>query len=512
MKSIGGKGELTNMKLVTGYLEETVRIYSEKNALIDARREITFGKLQEESKRIGTALINCGFEKQPIVVYMDKSIEVVASFLGVAYSRNFYSPIDANMPIKRVAKILETLQPKAVITKRECNIDRAVWGDIRILYYEDLMAETIDEEAITSVKTRAIDTDILYVLFTSGSTGTPKGVIICHRSVIDYTEWVTKTFGIDENHIFGNQAPFYFDNSILDIYQMLKTGATVYIIPEELFSFPIKLLEYISEHEINIVFWVPSALCLVANLKALGKRDISCLRKILFCGEVMPNKQLNMWRRILPNVLYANLYGPTEITDVCSYYIVNREFKDTDSLPIGYPCDNTDIIVLNENDQKVSDGEIGELCVRGTSLSFGYYNNPERTKEVFVQNPLNRQYPEVIYRTGDLVRYNEFGELVYCSRKDFQIKHRGHRIELGEIEKAVSSISHINSCCCLYDDNKKKLVLFYTGEIEKEDIITLIKELLPDYMIPEIYRKLNEMPMNLNGKIDRTRLSEGKQL
>ncbi|SFT32960.1 amino acid adenylation domain-containing protein [Lachnospiraceae bacterium XBD2001] len=494
------------MKLVTDYLEDTAGRIPEKTALIDEHRQVTFGTLQTEAKKIATKLISMGIEKQPVVVYMNKSVEVIETFLGVAYSRNFYSPIDIHMPGSRVEKILETLKPCAVITKRECLTDPNMFGDTPILYFDELMEGSVDEEAVHAVTARAIDTDLLYVLFTSGSTGTPKGVIICHRSVIDYTEWVTKTFDIDETHIFGNQAPFYFDNSILDIYQMLKTGATMNIIPENLFSFPIKLLEYIEEQKINIIFWVPSALCLVANLKALGKRDISGLKKVLFCGEVMPNKQLNMWRRALPDALYANLYGPTEITDVCSYYIVDREFADTDSLPIGFPCENTDIMVINDQNQLVTGDEIGELCVRGTSLSFGYYNNPEKTEAAFVQNPLNTQYPEIIYRTGDLVKYNEYGEIIYCSRKDFQIKHMGHRIELGEIETAVSSIEDIQLCCCLYDEKRQKIVLFYTGEIEGKEIGERLKDLVPEYMIPNRYKPLEEMPINLNGKIDRVAL------
>jgi len=494
------------MKLVTDYLEQTAGRFPDKVALIDKEREVRFGEFQTEAKKIATKLISLGLEKQPIIVYMNKSVESVETFMGVAYSNNFYCPVDIHMPAPRVAKIVDTFEPKAVITKRECLTDPSMFGDTPILYFDELMEETADEEAVATVTSRAIDTDILYVLFTSGSTGTPKGVIICHRSVIDYTEWVTKTFDIDETHIFGNQAPFYFDNSVLDIFQMLKTGATLDIIPETLFSFPIKLLEYVAEHKINTVFWVPSALCLVANLKALGKRDISCMKKILFAGEVMPNKQLNMWRRELPDALYANLYGPTEITVDCTYYIVDREFDDADSLPIGIPCDNSDVLVLNDKDELVGVDEIGELCVRGTSLALGYYNNPEKTAAAFVQNPLNKRYPEIIYRTGDLVKYNERGEILYCSRKDFQIKHMGHRIELGEIETAVSSLDGIELCCTLYDEGRQKIVLFYTGSLEGKEISESLKDLVPEYMIPNRYKKLDEMPINLNGKIDRVLL------
>ena len=347
------------------------------------------------------------------------------------------------------------------------------------------------------------------MLFTSGSTGVPKGVTITHRSVIDYIDWVTETFDITEKDSFGNQAPFYFDNSILDIYSKIKAGATTYIKKKNLFAQPVLLLEYLKEKEINTIFWVPSALIVVAKLKAFRNVDISkTLKRVLFCGEVMPNKQLNVWRKFLPDVIYANLYGPTEITDACTYYIVDREFADDEPLPIGIPMANTDILVLNEKNELVTGDEIGELCVRGTSLSMGYYNNPEKTREAFVQNPLNPFVPEIIYRTGDLVKYNEYGEIIYLSRKDFQIKHMGHRIELGEIETAVSSLEEISLCCCLYDEKKQKIVLFLEGELEKAYINGKISSLVPEYMLPNKVISLEKMPINANGKIDRVKLKE----
>ena len=222
----------------------------------------------------------------------------------------------------------------------------------------------------------------------------------------------------------------------------------------------------------------------------------------------MPNKQLNIWRKFLPDVVYANLYGPTEITDACTYYIVNRSFSDDEPLPIGIPMKNTEVFVLNDQDQLVNNNEIGELCVRGTSLSMGYYNNSEKTREVFVQNPLNKAVPEIIYRTGDLVKYNEYGEIIYISRKDFQIKHLGHRIELGEIETAVSSLEEVTLCCCLYNESKQKIVLFIDADITLEQLKEKIEKLVPEYMIPGKVIYLENMPVNANGKIDRVKLRE----
>ena len=258
---------------------------------------------------------------------------------------------------------------------------------------------------------------------------------------------------------------------------------------------------------INTIFWVPSALVLVANSGVLDTVCPKGIEKILFCGEVMPTAQLNVWRRALPNALYANLYGPTEITDVCTYFIVEREFSDVESLPIGFPCRNTDILVLNERDEPAADGEIGELCVRGTCLSHGYYRNPEKTAAAFTQNPLNTMYPEKIYRTGDLVRYNQYGELLYLGRKDYQIKHMGHRIELGEIETAASAYRDVKQSCALYDAQKQRIILFVAAEgIDKTALYQHLKTRLPHYMLPALIVDLEALPLNANGKIDRIEL------
>lgn len=495
---------------VTYWLDKSADKFPDKPAFVDENKTVTFSELRQRAMALATQMIRKGLFKRPVVVYLEKGVDVLVSFMGAAYSCNFYSPIDIDMPVSRVNKILEVLQPSLVVTTaalQDAFKSYNYEGDY--LIFEEASALPADKQAIDATRGRGIDTDLLYVLFTSGSTGVPKGVTINHRSVIDYIDWVTETFEITQQDSFGNQAPFYFDNSILDIYSTIKTGATTYIIPKNLFAQPVPLLEYLKEKKINTIFWVPSALIVVAKLKAFRNVDLSdTLQRVLFCGEVMPNKQLNIWRKFLPDVLYANLYGPTEITDACTYYIVEREFADDEPLPIGIPMANTDILILNDKDEPVSGDEVGELCVRGTSLSMGYYNNPEKTREAFVQNPLNPCVPETIYRTGDLVKYNDYGEIVYLSRKDFQIKHMGHRIELGEIETAVSSLPEIALCCCLYDEKRQKIVLFIEEELDKAYINGQISRLVPEYMLPNKVVTLQKMPINANGKIDRVKLKE----
>lgn len=496
---------------VLEWLEEAAVNYADKLAICDEQENYTYKQYHDKAVGIADAVIATGMgSKKPVVVYLNKSVKVLASFMGIAYTGNFYSPIDVDMPAQRVNRILEVLNPEVVITTKESKEEFSQFDySGKYLIYEEI-GPIEKSDAVKTAVEKIIDTDLLYVLFTSGSTGMPKGVCITHRGVIDYTDWVTETFAITSEDTFGNQAPFYFDNSILDIYSTMKTGATLYIIPKILFPQPVRLLEYLKNNKINTIFWVPSALMVVSKLKAFRNVDLTdTLKRVLFCGEVMPNKQLNIWRQYLPDAMYANLYGPTEITDACTYYIVDREFQDEESLPIGIPMKNTEIMVLDDENNLVTEpGIVGELCVRGTGVATGYYKNPEKTAQAFVQNPLNDAYEEKIYRTGDLVQYNEYHELIYLSRKDFQIKHMGHRIELGEIETAVSSLPDVTMNCCLYDEKHSKIVLFLDKDMTKEEVNSQLTSMIPEYMLPGKVIFKEVMPLNANGKIDRVALKE----
>lgn len=491
------------------YLKETAEQYPGKAAFVDEARELTWKELWDEAGKIGSGIVRRQIFAKPVVVYMEKKVECLSCFMGVAYSGNYYTPIDTSMPSARVSKIIETLGPELILTeKHHLRKIREFAPEVPVLFYEELMEEAIDDVGLKKAQEKVLDTDLLYVLFTSGSTGVPKGVTISHRAVIDFAQAVNERFDITEKERFANQGPFYFDLSVLDIYCPILSGATTYIVPPDFFKFPIKLLQYIAEKQINAIYWVPSALVVVANLRALRAVDVTCLKKIMFCGEVMPNKQLNVWRKHVPDAMYVNMYGPTETTCASTYYVVDREFADTDSLPIGIPFENTGILLLKEDGSEAGEGEAGEICIRGSSLSAGYYHAPDKTGEVFIQNPLQDNFREIIYCTGDLAKYNERGELLYLSRKDFQIKHMGHRIELGEIEAAIGSLEKITECCVLYDEARHKITAFLADPVTEEYVSGCIAALVPDYMQPNRYIFLEQMPHNLNGKIDRAKLKE----
>ncbi|MCI8791859.1 MAG: amino acid adenylation domain-containing protein [Eubacterium sp.] len=501
------------MNSVLDYIGQAVLKSPDKQAVQDGEVSYTYQELQKRALQLARMIKDKeAAAKKPILIYLPKSSDSIAAFLGTLYSGNFYTPTDVKFPFEKVNTIITCLQPRLIVSCHSV-AEKLISNGIpeeQFIYMDDITEDSAvaDPEVLTE---RIIDCDLAYVLFTSGSTGVPKGVGITHRSIIDFADWAKETFSISSEERIANQTPLYFDMSVLDIYLTFSAGASLYIVPESTFSFPIEILEYIKHNKISFICWVPTVFKSIANGDLLPKVDCSCLKHIFFAGEVMPNKVLNYFRRNLPDAQYADLFGPTEITDICTYYVVNREFADNDPLPIGHPCRNIDAFILSSEDELIEEeGRIGELCIRGTCLAMGYYNNPEMTRKVFVQNPLNRLFEEKIYRTGDLVHYNQYGEFEYDGRKDFQIKHLGYRIELGEIETAVLALPGIHNGCVLYDDGKKEIVLFYHGEktADKGYIRRQLIDILPKYMLPTVFICLNELPYNDNGKIDRKRLKE----
>jgi acyl-CoA synthetase (AMP-forming)/AMP-acid ligase II len=232
------------------------------------------------------------------------------------------------------------------------------------------------------------------------------------------------------------------------------------------------------------------------------------LHTIAFGSEVFPIKQFNRWKEALPDARFTNLYGPTETTGMCCFYHADRTFEAGEVIPIGRPIPNREIILLTEENKRAEAGQAGEICIRGTALTLGYYRAPDKTSDVFVQNPLNDLYPEMIYRTGDIGRFNEQGELLFISRKDYQIKHMGHRIELGEIEANVNLLGGVSMSCCLFDKEKDRIELFYVGELSEKELLTVLKDKLPRYMLPNRVKALESLPLTANGKLDRITLKK----
>lgn len=493
------------------YFEETVDKCPQKIAVIDKERNISFIELSKRSKLLAAnILLRRDVVKQPVAVYLNKSIESVCADLAIIYSGNFYMNLDVKTPSERIKNIIDLISPVTIITNNQYlkNIANILPDSVQVVNLDEMdWGLSVDEVILEANLRKLIDTDPLCIINTSGSTGTPKGVVLNHKSFIDFTEWALGVFNFLENEIIGSLSPLVFDIYSFELCLLMAKGNTIVVIPEQLSAFPASILQILKKHKVTFLFWVPTIMVNIANMDLLSTIKLPDLKTVWFAGEVFPTKQFNYWKKQLPNVLFANLYGPIEITLDCTYYIVDRDIKDEEPIPIGFPCRNTDVLILNESNKLVTEvDEEGELCVRGTSLAMGYYNNPEKTAIAFVQNPLNCAYPEIIYRTGDIVYINALGEIVFKGRKDSLVKHMGYRTELGEIEHIIiNKLKLVKNGCIVYNFTHKEITLFYESEkdISPAEFRTKIGKELPKYMLPTAFYRLDELQRNTNGKIDR---------
>jgi len=495
-------------KNILEYLEKTAKRIPDKTAFSNGNESMTFGEVQTQAYAVGTALAKRGIYREPVVIFMDKHPRTVTAFWGVIYSGSFYVCLDEKMPRARIDAILENLKPRAVICDKRNFAAASSFSLEYTMLYDEVIQTEADMAALDSIRAKQCDTDAIYVVFTSGSTGMPKGVVACHRSVIDYTESLCDALEFSEQTVFANQTPLYFDAPLKELMPTLKLGATTYFVPKMLFSFPVRLIEYLDKYQINTICWVVSALVQISSLGALAEHTPKYLTKVAFGSEVFPKKQYDLWRNALPEAKFYNLYGPTEATGMSCYWAAERTLSEDEPIPIGRPFDNTEIILLTDENKRAEQGEEGEICIRGTCVTMGYYNNPARTDEAFTLNPLCTAYKEIIYRTGDIGRINEYGELVFVCRKDNQIKHMGHRIELGEIESNAAKCEGVGRACCVYNDEKKEIVLFFAGSAAESELLAFMTTVVPRYMLPSRIERLDALPQTDNGKINRMALKE----
>ncbi len=495
---------------VLEFLENTAASDPDRILVTDGQKELSRSGLMEVSRRVASGLLNSAARRSPVIVYMEKTTDTLTAFFGAVYAGAFYTLIDPQLPSARLLQIQQSLKTQTVITDDEhLEQARELFEGCRIFRISMLQESGINEEGLARIREKHLDTDPLYVNFTSGSTGVPKGVLICHRSVIDFITCFVNEFGIREDDVIANQAPLDFDVSVKDIYSSLLTGAKLALVPRPLFTTPAPLLDFLCEQETTVMIWAVSALCLVSAFHGLEYRVPEKVRLVMFSGEVMPPKRLSNWMEHLPQAEFVNLYGPTEITCNCTFHRIERSRDYTEGIPIGASFANEETFLLDEEDREVTEpGVTGQICVRGTAVGLGYWNMPQQTKERFREDPRTPEYASVIYCTGDLGRYNERGELMFCGRMDDQIKYMGHRIELAEVELAINAVDGVERSCCVFDEKKSRLYAFYCGTIERGDLIQKLKERLPVFMIPGVFKQVESMPVTGRGKIDRRALME----
>ena len=508
----------------------------EATAVVHLAERMTYAQLEKSSNQLARVLKDLGCKRgERVCLLMPKSLSAMVGILGILKADCLYVPIDPLNPAQRVAKIVDLSDCRAILAEGPVtgllNEVLGREGFRRSLAVGWMGSENIQGAHFRPTFTRTdylscpdnppdygnTSSDPAYILFTSGSTGTPKGVIITHASVSHFLRWATRYFGIDASDKISAHPPLHFDLSVFDIFGTFDRGAELHLVPHEFNLLPNKLADFMRTSELTQWFSVPSVLNYMAKFDVVKPQDFPTLKRLLWCGEVLPTPVLIYWMKRLPHVTFTNLYGPTETTIASSYYTVPTCPKDDKAaIPIGQACDGEELLVLDERLQPVAAGTIGDLYIRGVGLSPGYWNEPEKTKAVFLPNPHSPDPTDRLYKTGDLARIGEDGLIYFHGRSDFQIKSRGYRIELGEIETALHSLNGLRECAVLAIDadgfEGKSICCAYVPQPETEvNAIVLRKELcrvLPQYMVPSLWMAFDILPKNSSGKIERNKLKE----
>jgi amino acid adenylation domain-containing protein len=493
---------------------------------------ITYGELDALSTRLARSLKSAGSRRgDRVCLLMPKSPLAIACLLGIYKADCIYVPLDPASPAARLQRIVGACEPRWLIAAGQTGgrlQELAGIGEWSLGWMDP--ADPAEEGVRTAfnlddvlhcsaqpVAQHNSASDPAHILFTSGSTGTPKGVVISHANVAAFIEWAVPYFGLDATDRMSGHAPLHFDLSMFDIFGAFAAGAELHLVPAECHLLPNKQAQWIRDSRLTHWFSVPSALNYMAKFDVVARGDYPELRRVVWCGEVLPTPVLLHWMERLPHAQFTNLYGPTETTIASSYHTLEcPPVEATAAIPIGRACGGEELLVLDEGLKPVSPGEIGDLYIGGEGLSSGYWRDAEATARAFVAYRSGDSIERRIYRTGDLARLGEDGLVYFAGRKDQQVKSRGYRIELGEIETALNTMHELRECavvavgsegfegvkiCCAYVPRNGT-------ELTPLRLRSELGALLPDYMIPSEWKALSELPKNATGKIDRRSLSE----
>ena len=473
----------------------------EKEALVYKNISFTYNELDDLTNRIAGWLKTNGIGSGSIVsVLIPRCEYMMIASLGILRSGAAYEPLDVSFPEKRIASMIEEADPDCVIVSKEYDslLSGITFGDKRRkLYIEDIPSLPALKEKYWP---ELSGEDDFVILYTSGSTGTPKGIVLTHGNIASLLHWCIPYYGIDNNCRIGQYANFAFDMSIKELLLPLAAGASVYIVPEDLRTDLLALKQFYDENQITHTTITTQ----IGRQFALNM-ECKTLRHLMVGGEALVS--------ILPPEGYIlhNEYGPSECTLFVTSYPVMREYPG--AVPLGKAIDDVEIYLLNEEGDKVPDGEIGELCIAGPHLAKGYLKHPELTRKAFTVNPFSND-PEYlrIYHTGDLARINGEGLLEFVGRKDRQVKIRGYRIEPSEVETLLNRYEGIKNVVVTARKigGQNVLAAYYLSDepIEERLLFEYVRLNKPSYMCPSYFVHMKEFPLTAIGKIDMERLPQ----
>lgn len=505
--------------------EQIAHVYGERPALIfkDAPA-INHASLDEQSSRIANWLLARGMHRNDVAcIFHDKSVFPYAIMLGCLKIGVVYTCVDTTSPAERVRKILGIASPGILfhgadhmlgIPERCDGISpkAGVWN-----YSDPTLLSEWKGQSGTLPPMDIPGSTPAYLMFTSGSTGFPKGVVISHQNVLNFVRWGQAQIGCCAEDVFTNINPMHFDNSVFDFYMSMFTGGALVPISDPMTKHPRRMVKFIEDMGCTIWFSVPSMLVYALRMRAFGYDDMPRLRKIIFGGEGFPKTHVRALHGLIgARVQMVNVYGPTECTCICSSYLVTEsDLPGDDLLPLGAIAPNFFCHVIDDRLTAVQEGDSGELLIGGPNVGLGYYGDRSRTSGVFIQNPMHDNYRDIMYRSGDIVRWDPGKKsLLFCGRKDNQIKRMGYRIELEEIETALNALDGVFESACIYTATTDGGLIFgcVASQLSEEQLLNELRQKLPVYMIPNSMKIYNSLPKNQNGKIDRQALKADCEL
>jgi len=497
--------------------QEIAAAHAESPALIypESGERISYSGLASLAETAARHLTRLGYGKGTVIaLFHDKSPGAFGAMLACLRLGITYTNLDPESPWERLRKIITNCSPSAVINAfpglPHCDsIKTASLCDVIDL--KSLLVPLLEPVALPDIREVCGGTPS-YIMFTSGSTGQPKGAVMSHANLLWFIAWGRERFGISPEDVFTNVNPIYFDNSVFDFYTAIFSGAALVPLTPAQARDSKLTVRLVNESRCTIWFSVPSLLVYLLTTRALGDTDLPTIRKIIFGGEGFPKAKLKtLFDMFGDRAELENVYGPTECTCICSAKKVNSEdFSDMQNLtPLGNLSQNFGggILLLDE-----ADPDFGELFLSGPHVGLGYFNDPDRTRQSFVQDPTHNLYSDICYRTGDLVRRDARGWLHFKGRADFQIKHMGYRIELEEIESALNTLPDVKECAVIYrkmGEGLGQIIGFAAMDHARcsDALVQEVAAIVSPYMVPRKIHVMPALPKNANGKIDRPALA-----
>jgi len=471
-------------------------------AAIFENDSLTYGELNQKANQLSSFLNDQGIGPGNYVgIYMNRSLEMLVSLLGILKSGAAYVPIDPHFPADRINYMIVHSKVSAIITEEHL---KGLLNEFDIKIFKSSDWETYEENNAFRRGLNITSDHLAYIIYTSGSTGKPKGVQVHHGAVVNFLKSMANCPGMCEKDVLLAVTTLSFDIAVLELFLPLVVGAkTVIVSKEDALDGP-RLLAAIKKHNITIIQATPATFRLLILSGWEEGRNL----KILCGGESMP---VDLASTLVErsNELW-NMYGPTETTVWSTCSKVN---KHSESVSIGRPIANTKVYILDNLMQPVPIGVEGLLFIGGAGVSRGYLHQPELTQERFIHNPLSTHLNDIIYNTGDIAKFRNDGCIEVIGRSDFQLKFNGYRIEANEIETALESHGALLQAKVIiykYDDTDSRLIAYYTTAnnalISPVDLRDLLSKLLPEYMIPSMFIRVDMMPLTPNGKVDRNQL------